>query len=119
MSAAAPLFGKRERAALVDPIVAVNPISVQVLGICSALAVTTRLDKAIVMGVGVMFVLNLSVSFFLALATAARAYHLRTADHAELLRGLLSRLMRTPLDFVIPPRPAQPAAEPTRDVQAV
>ena len=60
MSAAAPLFGKRERAALVDPIVAVNPISVQVLGICSALAVTTRLDKAIVMGVGVMFVAALA-----------------------------------------------------------
>lgn len=60
MSAAAPLFGKRERAALVDPIVAVNPISVQVLGICSALAVTTRLDKAIVMGVGVIFVAALA-----------------------------------------------------------
>ena len=72
-----------------------------------------------VAGVGVMFVLNLSVSFFLALATAARAYHLRASDHAELLRGLLGRLRRTPLDFVIPPRPARAAAEPTRDVQAV
>ena len=60
MSAAAPVFGKREKAALVDPIVAVNPISVQVLGICSALAVTTRLDKAIVMGLGVMFVAALA-----------------------------------------------------------
>lgn len=60
MSAAAPFLGKREKAALVDPIVAVNPISVQVLGICSALAVTTRLDKAIVMGLGVMFVVALA-----------------------------------------------------------
>ena len=60
MSATAPVFGKRERAALVDPIVGVNPISVQVLGICSALAVTTRLDKAIVMGVGVLLVAALA-----------------------------------------------------------
>jgi site-specific recombinase len=72
-----------------------------------------------VAGVGVMFVLNLSVSFFLALATAARAYHLRTSDHAELLRGLLGRLRRTPLDFVIPPRQTRAPAEATRDVQAV
>ena len=56
MSAAAPLLGKPEKRALVEPIVALNPISVQVLGICSALAVTTRLDKAVVMGVGVLLV---------------------------------------------------------------
>jgi Na+-transporting NADH:ubiquinone oxidoreductase subunit D len=60
VSAVSPLFGKRERAALADPIVAVNPISVQVLGICSALAVTTRLDKSVVMGVGVLFVAALA-----------------------------------------------------------
>jgi Na+-transporting NADH:ubiquinone oxidoreductase subunit D len=56
MSAGAPVFGRQEKAALLDPVVAVNPISVQVLGICSALAVTTRLDKAVVMGVGVLLV---------------------------------------------------------------
>ena len=47
------------------PIIANNPIAVQVLGICSALAVTTRMDKAIVMGVGVILVTafaNLAVS---------------------------------------------------------
>lgn len=60
MSAAAPVFGKRERAALLEPIVATNPVSVQVLGICSALAVTTGLDKAVVMGIGVMFVAGLA-----------------------------------------------------------
>ena len=70
-----------------------------------------------VAGVGVMFVLNLSVSFFLALATAARAYHLRTSDHAELLRGLLDRLRRTPLDFLRPPRRAPAPAEATGGVQ--
>ena len=49
-------FGKKERAALLDPVIAVNPIAVQVLGICSALAVTTRMDKALVMGIGVTLV---------------------------------------------------------------
>ena len=60
MSAVLPFFGKRERAVLADPIVVHNPISVQVLGICSALAVTTRMDKAIVMGLGVILVVALA-----------------------------------------------------------
>ncbi|MDZ7652912.1 MAG: NADH:ubiquinone reductase (Na(+)-transporting) subunit D [Burkholderiaceae bacterium] len=51
-----PWFGKQERAALFDPILVNNPIGVQVLGICSALAITTRLDKALVMGAGVILV---------------------------------------------------------------
>jgi Na+-transporting NADH:ubiquinone oxidoreductase subunit D len=58
-------LGKQERAALFDPVIVNNPIGVQVLGICSALAVTTRLDKALVMGIGVTLVTalaNLAVS---------------------------------------------------------
>lgn len=65
MSAVPSIFAKAERQALVHPIIANNPIGVQVLGICSALAVTTRLDKAIVMGIGVTLVTafaNLAVS---------------------------------------------------------
>lgn len=45
-------FGKREREALFGPIFNNNPIGLQVLGICSALAVTTKLDKAVVMAIG-------------------------------------------------------------------
>jgi Na+-transporting NADH:ubiquinone oxidoreductase subunit D len=59
------LFGKPQRDAFVNPIIANNPIGVQVLGICSALAVTTRVDKAVVMGIGVTLVTafaNLAVS---------------------------------------------------------
>jgi Na+-transporting NADH:ubiquinone oxidoreductase subunit D len=37
-----------------------NPIAVQILGICSALAVTTRLENALVMGLGVTFVTAMS-----------------------------------------------------------
>ncbi|MDB4285409.1 NADH:ubiquinone reductase (Na(+)-transporting) subunit D [bacterium] len=53
------------RKILVDPIFNRNPIALQVLGICSALAVTTKLETALVMSVTVVCVIalsNLSVS---------------------------------------------------------
>jgi len=65
MSVSGALMGKAERSALATPILDNNPIGVQVLGICSALAVTTRLDKALVMAVAVTIVVafaNLAVS---------------------------------------------------------
>ncbi len=40
-----------------DPLVNNNPIALQVLGICSALAVTTKLETSVVMSVAVLFVL--------------------------------------------------------------
>jgi Na+-transporting NADH:ubiquinone oxidoreductase subunit D len=49
-------FGKKERKLITDPLNDNNPITVQVLGICSALAVTTLLNKAIVMSIAVVFV---------------------------------------------------------------
>ena len=45
---------------LVDPVVKNNPIALQVLGICSALAVTTQLDKAVVMSIAVTAVVACS-----------------------------------------------------------
>src|SRR5512139_968410 len=65
MAASDALMGKAARSTLLTPVFANNPIGVQVLGICSALAVTTRLDKALVMGLGVIVVTafaNLAVS---------------------------------------------------------
>jgi Na+-transporting NADH:ubiquinone oxidoreductase subunit D len=62
---ARPLLGPQERATLTGPILVDNPIGVQLLGLCSALAVTTRMDKAAVMCACVLFVLvlaNLAVS---------------------------------------------------------
>ena len=50
---------------LLDPLFDNNPIALQVLGICSALAVTTKLETAVVMSAAVFAVLilsNLSVS---------------------------------------------------------
>jgi Na+-transporting NADH:ubiquinone oxidoreductase subunit D len=48
---------------LFDPIFKNNPIAVQILGICSALAVTSRLDITLVMSGAVLFVLSLSSLF--------------------------------------------------------
>lgn len=53
-----PLFGKKEKKLITDPLNDNNPITVQVLGICSALAVTTLVEKAVVMAIAVVFVLT-------------------------------------------------------------
>ncbi|WP_396182858.1 NADH:ubiquinone reductase (Na(+)-transporting) subunit D [Flavobacterium sp.] len=50
------LFSKKNRSLLSDPLNDNNPITVQVLGICSALAITVQLKPAIVMALSVMVV---------------------------------------------------------------
>ena len=47
------LFSKENKAAFTNPLNVDNPVAVQVLGICSALAVTSQLEPAIVMGLSV------------------------------------------------------------------
>ncbi len=54
------LLSKTSKAAVSDPLMSNNPISLQVLGICSALAVTTKLDIAFVMTLAVIAVLCVS-----------------------------------------------------------
>lgn len=53
-------FGKNERKLLTDPLNDNNPITVQVLGICSALAVTTGMKNALVMAIAVIAVTMMS-----------------------------------------------------------
>jgi site-specific recombinase len=55
-------------------------------------------------GVGTMFVLNLGVSFGLALWSAVRAYGLPRRDMLELMKRGIRRLAKSPGDFVLPPR---------------
>ena len=55
-----PLFSKKNRALLSDPLDDNNPITVQVLGICSALAITVQLKPALVMTMSVVFVMGAS-----------------------------------------------------------
>ena len=58
-------FGKKEKKLIGDPLNDNNPITVQVLGICSALAVTTLVKQAVVMSIAVVMVCafsNLAIS---------------------------------------------------------
>ncbi|MDR1003498.1 MAG: NADH:ubiquinone reductase (Na(+)-transporting) subunit D [Prevotellaceae bacterium] len=50
------LFSKKNRDVLFTPLGMNNPVTVQVLGICSALAVTAKLEPAIVMGLSVTII---------------------------------------------------------------
>lgn len=50
------ILNQKQRQALLDPIFNNNPIALQVLGVCSALAVTSKLSTALVMGIAVIFV---------------------------------------------------------------
>jgi Na+-transporting NADH:ubiquinone oxidoreductase subunit D len=54
------LFSKKNRALLTDPLDDNNPITVQVLGICSALAITVQLEPAVVMTISVIAVMGAS-----------------------------------------------------------
>ena len=51
------LFSKKNQKLISDPFNDNNPITVQVLGICSALAITVKLEPAVVMSLSVMFVM--------------------------------------------------------------
>ena len=54
------LFSKQNRKLISDPLDDNNPITVQVLGICSALAITVQLKPAIVMALSVLAVLSIA-----------------------------------------------------------
>ncbi|MFD2202344.1 NADH:ubiquinone reductase (Na(+)-transporting) subunit D [Shivajiella indica] len=59
------LLSKRRKKLISDPLVDNNPITIQVLGICSALAVTTQMQPTLVMAISVIFVVvmsNLTIS---------------------------------------------------------
>jgi len=58
-------LSKRRKNIVTDPLSDDNPITIQVLGICSALAVTVKLEPTLVMSIAVVFVIvfaNLIIS---------------------------------------------------------
>ncbi len=60
-----PLFSKKNKKLITDPLSDNNPITIQVLGICSALAITVQVEQAFWMSISVVFVMvfgNLIVS---------------------------------------------------------
>ena len=60
---AEPLLSKRRKRFIIDPLDDDNPVTIQVLGICSALAVTTQLKPTLVMALSVTFVMIFSSLF--------------------------------------------------------
>ena len=61
------LLSKRRRKFVTDPLNDDNPITIQVLGICSALAITLKMEPTLVMSIAVLFVIvfsNLIISVF-------------------------------------------------------
>ncbi len=58
-----PLFGPKEKKLITDPLNDNNPITVQVLGICSALAVTSLVYPSVIMAIAVIFVCAFSSLF--------------------------------------------------------
>jgi Na+-transporting NADH:ubiquinone oxidoreductase subunit D len=60
MSDREPLFSSKNLKLLREPLNDNNPITVQVLGICSALAITVKMENSVVMALSVMAVLSLS-----------------------------------------------------------
>ena len=54
------LLSKKNKEALNTPLFKENPVTVQVLGICSALAVTSKLEPAIVMGLSVTVIVAMA-----------------------------------------------------------
>lgn len=53
------LLSKKDSKLILDPLADNNPITIQVLGICSALAITAQLKASIVMTISVLFVLGI------------------------------------------------------------
>ena len=52
-----PLFSKKNKRLVTEPLDDNNPVTIQVLGICSALAITVSIEQALVMTGSVLFVL--------------------------------------------------------------
>lgn len=71
-----------------------------------------------IVGVAVMFVLNLGVSFAIASFVALRAYNVSHQERVALLRYVLKQMISSPRQFLLPP-PAKPpeVAGPSEDVE--
>ena len=78
----------KTRDALVDPLFNTNPIALQVLGICSALAVTTKMSTALVMSAAVVFVLLFS-NFFVSLLRSRIPTNIRIIVQLTIIASLV------------------------------
>ena len=51
-------MSKKHKGLILDPLSDNNPVTIQVLGICSALAITAQIKPSIIMAISVIFVLG-------------------------------------------------------------
>ncbi len=82
-------FGKKERKLISDPLNDNNPITVQVLGICSALAVTSLILPSLVMSIAVVFVCMFA-SFFTSLLRKQIPNSVRMIVQLVIIAGLVT-----------------------------
>ena len=82
------VLGKQEREALIDPLFHNNPIAYQVLGICSVLAVTTKLDTAVTMAVALTLVTGFS-SLFVSLLRNSVPTNIRIIVQLSIIASLV------------------------------
>jgi Na+-transporting NADH:ubiquinone oxidoreductase subunit D len=83
-----PLFSKKNKALITNPLNKINPVTIQVLGICSALAVTVQMDNAIVMSVAVTAVLVLG-NLIVSLMRNVIPSKIRIIVHLVIVAGLV------------------------------
>ncbi len=71
-----------------------------------------------IVGIAIMFVLNLGVSFAIASFVALRAYDVGHKERASILRYVLSQMISSPLQFLFPvqPKPSIPET-PSEDIE--
>ena len=86
---AAISFGKKERKLISDPLNDNNPLTVQVLGICSALAVTSLILPSLVMSIAVVFVCMFA-SFFTSLLRKSIPNSVRMIVQLVIIAGLVT-----------------------------
>ncbi len=79
---------KKYKAIILDPIFNNNPIALQILGICSALAVTSKLETAIVMSIAVTLVVAFS-NFFVSLVRNHIASSIRILVEMTIIASLV------------------------------
>ncbi|QNI32022.1 hypothetical protein H7849_23915 [Alloacidobacterium dinghuense] len=71
-----------------------------------------------ILGVAVMFVLNLGVSFGIASFVALRAYDVPYEEHVRILRYALGQIVHSPLRFLFPVEPKPDAPVPSAETTA-
>ncbi|MCB0745168.1 MAG: NADH:ubiquinone reductase (Na(+)-transporting) subunit D, partial [Ignavibacteriae bacterium] len=79
---------KKYKEILLDPIFNNNPIALQILGICSALAVTSKLETAVVMALAVTLVTAFS-NFFVSLVRNYIASSIRILVEMTIIASLV------------------------------